>query len=382
MIKYKKSDTKKFTIQEWLSLHSLNCDNIQQILGLPRTFNHSSERFRLASCISPYTAQNAWDTISQVLAAILPQFEEETIQLSRGCIVDFLAPRSDPPYTLVQDGNRFPTVSMSYEDRAEDVLCMAHEFGHALQLYLAKGEFIPPMYREVAAFFSERLFLEHVEIHEPDIGVALRAAWERDNQIYLESDRQALVGALHCSDTPYTYRFNYPLARLLIIEMTKSAIVENVVSIFQQPNKAIRELIGKILFSGIKNMQNYLPEAPEFDKEKPAINAYRSLGMMTLLDIDYWQGESQETIENYYTAHLSHMQTQTAFVALGKDRKPIGYATWDMASGDNNVIQLKRQAAPFGDHLELQQILQRRLPENAKVLSHHARSAREEQIAW
>ena len=130
------------------------------------------------------------------------------------------------------------------------------------------------------------------------------------------------------------------------------------------------------------SMDNYLPEVPEAETVRSAINAYRYLGMMLLLDIDYWQGESEKTIKEYYSTRLTHMQSQTVLVGIGKERKPIGYAIWDAGKDDASIIRLKRQAAPFGDHLELQEILQTRLPENAKVLSYHARSAREEQVAW
>lgn len=129
-------------------------------------------------------------------------------------------------------------------------------------------------------------------------------------------------------------------------------------------------------------MQNYLPELPNAEEGRPAINAYRSLGMMALLDIDYWEGESEKSIGEYYAARLAHMQSQTALVAIGKERKPVGYALWDTEPHDTHIIRLKRQAAPFGDHLELQKKLQARLPKGATVYSHHSRSAREEQTAW
>ena len=101
-------------------------------------------------------------------------------------------------------------------------------------------------------------------------------------------------------------------------------------------------------------MDNYLPEVPEAETVRSAINAYRYLGMMLLLDIDYWQGESEKTIKEYYSTRLTHMQSQTVLVGIGKERKPIGYAIWDAGKNDASIICLKRQAAPFGDHLELQ----------------------------
>ena len=127
-------------------------------------------------------------------------------------------------------------------------------------------------------------------------------------------------------------------------------------------------------------MNNYLPEVPQKEEQHPAINAYRSLGMMALLDIDYWEGASERSIEQYYRTLLSHMQSQTVMVAIGQDKKPIGYATWT-ASNDNQVT-LTRQSAPFGDHLELQQQLEKHFPTDSVVLSQHERSAREEQVAW
>jgi len=129
-------------------------------------------------------------------------------------------------------------------------------------------------------------------------------------------------------------------------------------------------------------MSNYLPEAPIPEKDQKSINGYRALGMMALLDIDYWQGESEKLIGEYYSTLLAHMQSRTALVAIGGERKPIGYAIWETDPNDASIVRLKRQAAPFGDHLELQEKLQARLPENVTVLSHHSRSAREEQVAW
>ena len=129
-------------------------------------------------------------------------------------------------------------------------------------------------------------------------------------------------------------------------------------------------------------MQNYLPEVPEIDKEKPAINAYRSVGMMTLLDLDYWQGESESSIEDYYANLLKHLQNQSKMIAINTESKPIGYVTWEVDAKDSNIISLTRQSSPFGDHLEVQKKLKEFLPDSAVVTSKHKRSARQEQAVW
>ena len=127
--------------------------------------------------------------------------------------------------------------------------------------------------------------------------------------------------------------------------------------------------------------QNYLPPLPLPDTDQPAVDAYRALGAMALLDIDFWKGESERRIEDHYANLLHHLQNHTAFIALDEVRRPIGYATWRKAEGDNTVI-LTRQAAPFGDHLLLQKALERHLGQNTDIQAQHPSSARQEQAAW
>ncbi len=102
---------------------------------------------------------------------------------------------------------------------------------------------------------------------------------------------------------------------------------------------------------------------------------------MALIDIDYWEGQSETRIEDYFADLLCHLQDQTTFVAINEQRKPIGYATWSKAAqGDEHT--LTRQAAPFGDHLALQRALERHLGKTSGVAARHNCSARQEQVAW
>lgn len=132
----------------------------------------------------------------------------------------------------------------------------------------------------------------------------------------------------------------------------------------------------------MNTIENYLPQAPEPDKDHPSINAYRSLGMMALLDIDYWQGESETPLGEYYTSRLTHMKNGTVLIIFSNDKRPIGYATWVFSEGVRDEVLITRQAAPFGNHLDLQEKVKKRIPHGTKVLSRHFRSAREVQAAW
>ena len=117
--------------------------------------------------------------------------------------------------------------------------------------------------------------------------------------------------------------------------------------------------------------------------EQPAtLDAYRSLGAMVLLDIDFWEGQSEKNIDKCYHALLKSMQTQTAFIALGENKKPIGYITWDKNS-DSAPARITRQSAPFGDYIDLLKSWQNHLSDiPSNITSLHLRSARQEQVAW
>ncbi|MEP3637094.1 MAG: hypothetical protein ABJN14_07530 [Paracoccaceae bacterium] len=126
--------------------------------------------------------------------------------------------------------------------------------------------------------------------------------------------------------------------------------------------------------------ENYLTSALPPDNNHPNLNAYRSLGMMAILDIDYWQGHSDRTISDYYSSALPHFQKNTVLLSFSDDKKPVGYAIWDNC--DQGRVCVTRLAAPFGDHLKLLKELRALLPEGTKVNSLHERSACREQIAW
>jgi hypothetical protein len=100
------------------------------------------------------------------------------------------------------------------------------------------------------------------------------------------------------------------------------------------------------------------------------------------LDLDYWKGQSEKTIEEYYGCLCQHMQSGTAYVVIGTENKPIGYATWNVDVNDPDCIEITRQAAPFGDHLHVQRSLKARIPSAKSASAAHERSARMEQAAW
>jgi hypothetical protein len=370
----------EYTVSDWLEIHSISLSSsIEAVSGIHRISapNFGSPRtddFDL-------TADEAWSLAAQAIVDFAPELALDVKWLYEFCEKNMHAEAIEKPYTKERGKDQSPFVSLSYQGTPADVLCVAHEFGHALQYHLVKGRFIPPVLRELAAFVAEKALLDHIQKNRSELYEILRSAWQQDNRTYFGDDAVNLLDALKSSTAPYIYRMNYPLARLLSDVMFDALPRDERFKVFHGSLP-----LAECLLNTHKNdaalMNNYLPQVPEAEKDRPAVNAYRTLGAMALLDIDYWQGESEKSIEEYYSARLGHMQTQTAFVAIDSDRKPIGYATWEPDPNDAKIVRLKRQAAPFGGHLELQEKLQARLPDSVTVLSHHSRSAREEQVAW
>lgn len=284
-----------------------------------------------------------------------------------------------PPHTIDHGTGQPPEIRMSWQGSAADLICLAHEVAHAVQLQLSAGSFMPPVARETCAFLGELALIDWARKTDTPLAASLLSVWQQENRTYLGEDCDLLRAALADPNAPYTYRMNYPLARAAAVVMQRCGADAH--RLFRAGAEAMALLPLADIADLAGRLQNYLPPLPPPDAETPATNAYRALGAIALLDIDFWKGESERRIEDYYASRLHHLQTRTAFLALDDVRRPIGYATWRKVAGDN-ALTLTRQAAPFGDHLLLQKALQRHLGQDAGVPAHHQSSARQEQAAW
>ncbi|PTN04146.1 hypothetical protein C8N32_101345 [Rhodovulum imhoffii] len=240
---------------------------------------------------------------------------------------------------------------------------------------------MPPLAREVCAFLGELVVIMHARTAAPELYPALCDVWHRENDAYLGLDMDLLAAALADPQAQYHYRQNYPAARLAAVELFNRGYGECLRQFFASGRDGMRHVPIEELANRAGDVANYLPAMPQPEPETPAIDAYRSLGAMALIDIDYWEGLSETRIEDYYADLLRHLHGNTAFLALNDQRKPIGYATWLKAAQEDEYT-LTRQAAPFGDHRALQSALERHLGKTAGVTARHARSATQEQVAW
>lgn len=317
---------------------------------------------------------------------VLPAFEaalsetDLSIRLSRDIEYASLSGvDAELPYTVDRGVDQPVLIALNWTGSPDDVICLSHEVAHALQILLSNHEQMPPVAREVCAFLGELVVIAHAYQLAPDMFPALCAVWHRENDTYLGSDLDALLAALADPLATYNYRLNYPIARLAAVELFNKGDGEWLRQLFASGSDAMRHLPIVDLAKRGGDVENYLPPLPEAELEQPAIDAYRSLGAMALIDLDYWEGKPQTRIDDYYTGLLRHMQDRTAFVAVNDQRQPVGYATWSRTGPDAGRT-LTRFAAPFGNHRTLQRALDRHLGRESAELIFGDHGASREQV--
>lgn len=370
----------QYEMCDWLKVHDINTPQLQKVISFSNpTQNHATTDFKCG-----LSAMDAWELAAAALCQAFPDRADLIHKVKSGCTLEFTPDENGnaQPFTFDRGSKEYPHVSVKYTNRVSDLICIAHEFGHAVQYWASQVKFTPPVMRELAAFVSEMALLSYLQASNHKLSQDAQMVWDGENSLYLDEDAQVLSAALPDQKSPYNYRWNYPIARVLAIALYNPQSDSQLWGVFRG-QQTVSDCISSLPAPrGIHLMDNYLPEVPKPDTEQPAINAYRSLGMMALLDIDYWKGHSELSIEDYYSKKLLHMQNSTALVAIGAEDKPIGYAAWEPVDGNPETVKFTRQSAPFGNHLELQKKLQKRLPDMAHAYSQHERSARKEQTAW
>lgn len=137
------------------------------------------------------------------------------------------------PLTLHAQNGDPVTVYCAMDAQRRHLLTLAHEFGHALQLWSAPQSFIAPIDREVAAFLAEHILLAHLDMFHPDVAKRQLAFWQQDTALYFGPDRARMLRAIEMPSRGYFYRLNYPLARSVALRLFRSGDRDLITQIFK-----------------------------------------------------------------------------------------------------------------------------------------------------
>ena len=376
------SDTKSnHTMTDWLALHKIQSNDLKALMLVPCSTQKCNERTLVTGTIA---ADKAWALVTEAFHDTWPSQSDVIAQTQSETITRFNSD-IEIPYTTNEDnqgGNATPivTVAINDEGTAEDMLSVAHEFGHALQIHANNSTFTPPVLRELAALICELVFWDYLRKTQKALAQKIETVWQNKAQTYLSEDKQALKAALEDPKAPYSYRWNYPVAHVLATQLYRALSFEQLWPLIQG-KKSLQQCLDNLPNNqqGLR-LNNDLPPITPTTDEPAAIGAYRTLGIAALLDLENWQGLAEQPIDQYYQRALAHLQNQSLLAATNKQHQPIGYVTWQ--NQDKHSIQLTHQSAPFGDHLQLQKHLRTHLPGVTNAIATHRTSARKEQLAW
>lgn len=210
----------KYYLNDWLDLHGLNARQCETILSQAGDLDFNRDASTLCSRPCNLSGELAWRLAADAMASSFPQAAGliKNVQATSVKAFSTDCARLERPHTVLIGQDRYPTVFLNYHGRIVDLITVAHEFGHAVQISASGGRFVPPVNRELCAFVSELLLLKLLLAELPDLHPFALAAWQVGNRTYLARHGRALALALTDASSVYQYGWNYPIARVLASE--------------------------------------------------------------------------------------------------------------------------------------------------------------------
>ncbi len=135
--------------------------------------------------------------------------------------------------TIGTGPDQYPTILYQYDRTSSDVIVLAHEFGHALNLVASEGRFVAPIVREVCAFIGEIALVRHFRHVDETSHIDFQQAWQDDSHQYLGVFGGALRNDLIDLSTAYKYYWNYPVSRYIAITISETYSVPRIWLLFQ-----------------------------------------------------------------------------------------------------------------------------------------------------
>jgi len=212
------------TMTGWLSCNRLDparCNALLDRIDRPPALPHASSAHHGTL---PADADTALHLAAAAFGAAFPDLASMAADTC-GAAAWHLIPapeKPEPAFTLDRGPAMPPLVSLHCRGRAADLLALAHEFGHAVQIMATNRAVtgpMPPLARELCAFLSELALIEWLEAQGDPAMHQVISAHLADDAIYFGRDAAVLHEALGDPGRPYDHRWNYPPARWLAPRM-------------------------------------------------------------------------------------------------------------------------------------------------------------------
>ena len=222
------------TISDWLKFNGLTRKAALRQLALIEPIDGSAFDKAEVQPRLGMRAKEAWTLCAEAMREVFPVLKPEIDQIEANA-PKCLQPKNikhPKPFTYDLGFQNLPFVSLHYQDRPADLLAVAHEFGHAVQIvasWRSREVQMPPVARECCAFMAE-LSLLTIQIERAE---DLSVCHQMDDVLYLEESKTVLKSALLDDQSPYRYDWNYPLARQLAGQLMKAGETDQAAAIFR-----------------------------------------------------------------------------------------------------------------------------------------------------
>lgn len=228
--------SKQHNLGDWLDLHGLDhqtCLHLLDEIALEsaKIPAYRTDPDRQSLDLDP---DGMWAEIISAMCRFLPEHQnliEETFQRSTKVAVAAKG-KSRKALTIDHGPAKYPTIMYNYFGEISDLLVVAHEFGHALQIRASDGEFMSPVMREVCAFISEGALLSSYSKENSIGSEALINHWHKSNKRYFGTLAIKLKESLKNNEAIYEYGWNYPIARFLALRISGSFSQDLIWSVF------------------------------------------------------------------------------------------------------------------------------------------------------
>lgn len=199
----------------WLDLHGMTAAQMLALID-----QQPPARPIAAPPLPPPEAEAIWALSAAALMAAFPA-QSEVIARARDITQRNLSadpvryPRAftlwDPPYVSCPAGGGIG-----------NLLAVAHEFGHAVQIHVAAAA-PPPILREVAACLAEQALIAHLAELDQDLHHGTASLFQAATRRILSGQRQGLEVVLQAGAGEYRYDWNYPPARSAALVLRERA---------------------------------------------------------------------------------------------------------------------------------------------------------------
>jgi hypothetical protein len=230
-------EKQRHKLSDWLALHELDLPLCRRILaaGARELDSMSVEPAPPASQDHLLDPDLAWLNAVDAMRRFFPAqrgFIDDTFENTPRVLVDD-GKRSQRALTLDNGPAAYPTIMYRFRGKPSDRIVIAHEFGHALQLRASKGKFVTPIMREVCAFVGEMALLAHCRDTDAVQHDRLLHVWRDHSRKYFETDGGELELALRNQDAPYSYCWNYPIARYIATSIVEPGARDHLWATFE-----------------------------------------------------------------------------------------------------------------------------------------------------